>query len=87
MSDTDRLWESEIAHGMSIGYVLRGWSLSVNVMRKVAVCFQQVCHDEGLHIPCEPFDGEWARLMTTSYEGNPQTLLQLQKNVWKRPAI
>jgi hypothetical protein len=62
------------------GYVLRGWSMSI-VMRKIANHFHQNCHDEGIHVPCETFDSQWLQLMTTSHEGDPLTIIQLQKNV------
>ena len=60
LSDVNRHWKSDVGHGTLIGYALRGYSLSCEVMRKMVEDFANAAYEKGLHVPCYTFDGQWA---------------------------
>ncbi|KAH3696893.1 hypothetical protein DPMN_084376 [Dreissena polymorpha] len=52
-------------------------------MRDIAEEVHNRCHESGIHIPCQSFDGQWHNLVVRDSENNPLTTLQLQKDVWR----
>ncbi|CAG2255841.1 unnamed protein product [Mytilus edulis] len=84
ISTLDRTFNAETGHAVPIGYFLRGYSLSTETMRKIADDFMQLCHQNGLHVPVQTFDGQWMNLVTRDCNGNPLTKLQLQKRCLER---
>ena len=83
LADMDRTWSAETGHTVAIGYFLRGYSLTVNTMRRVREQFRQACHERGLNVPMSCSDGEWHQMMTISDDGCPLTAYQLSRTVWK----
>ncbi|KAI8490370.1 hypothetical protein Bbelb_316380 [Branchiostoma belcheri] len=83
VGNLDREWSMELTHGFPTNYFLKGYSLNSAVMRDIVEENHQKCHDIGIHIPCRSFDGQWRQLLVRDKNGNPLTLLQLQKDVWK----
>ncbi|CAG2194451.1 unnamed protein product [Mytilus edulis] len=83
LSTVDRISNPETGHAQPIGYFLRGYSLSTDVMRNIAEDFMQACFVNGIHVPVQTFDGQWINLVVRDQQGNPQTKLQLQVDVWK----
>ena len=43
--------------------------------------YLQSCYDQGIHVACTCFDGQWFRLAVRDANDKPLTLLQLQKDV------
>lgn len=41
------------------------------------------CHNAGIHIPVQAFDGQWHNIVVRSKDEKPLKVLQLQKYVWK----
>ncbi|XP_066266599.1 uncharacterized protein [Branchiostoma lanceolatum] len=83
VGNLDREWSMEQTHGFPTNYFLKGYSLTSEVMRSIVEENHQKCHDIGIHIPCRSFDGQWRQLLVRDKNGNPLTLLQLQKDIWK----
>ncbi|XP_071172850.1 uncharacterized protein [Mytilus edulis] len=83
LSTVDRISNPETGHAQPIGYFLRGYSVSTDVMRNIAEDFMQACFVNGIHVPVQTFDGQWINLVVRDQQGNPQTKLQLQDDVWK----
>ncbi|CAC5412480.1 unnamed protein product [Mytilus coruscus] len=79
LSDTERIWHPEMPHSVPTAYAMKGYSLSVNIMRSMHDNILQVCSDYGLNITCSCFDGQWIKLGTRNEDDKPLTLLQLQK--------
>ncbi|XP_070537447.1 uncharacterized protein [Ptychodera flava] len=81
--NTDRLWSSALTHGTPICYFLKGYSLPTSVVRSILEDVLNYCHSQGIHCPVQSFDGQYLPLLQTSNNGNPQTILELQKAFWK----
>ena len=82
LSDSDRSWKREIGHGLPFGYFFKGYSLTIECMRNIAAKMLHSCTQNGIHVPCSTFDGQWFKLVETT-ETKPLTLFQLHRNHWK----
>ncbi len=52
-------------------------------MRQIAEEIHTRCYESGVHVPCQSFDGQWHTLVVRSLTGEPLTIFQLQKDVWR----
>ena len=80
LSDVDRLWKPEIPHALPVAYAMKGYSLDSQTMRKMCNRVERAAHDEGIHIVCSTFDGQWISLAVRDDHGNKLTLIQLQRD-------
>ena len=62
----------------------KGYSLDTQTMLKILENVLCVCTSYGLHIPSVSYDGQWHNVCVKDVSGEPLTVLQLQKDVWKR---
>ncbi|KAL5016421.1 hypothetical protein ScPMuIL_006010 [Solemya velum] len=83
LSDLDRLPTLEQPRAVPIAYGLKGYSMKTEVMRKMISHVRRACVDAGLAVPVIAYDGQWNRVSIRDGEGRPQTLLQLQKDVYE----
>ncbi|CAC5388828.1 unnamed protein product [Mytilus coruscus] len=84
LSDSDRQWHPEMPNSVPIAYVMKGYSLSTNIMRSMHDNILEVCSSYGINVICSCFDGQWVKLGTRNGENKPMTLLQLQEHVWEK---
>ncbi|WAR15144.1 hypothetical protein MAR_005249, partial [Mya arenaria] len=81
-ADLNRSWNKSICLSAPVSWFTKGYSLDTKTMRNIAEKVYNQCHDAGLHIPCQSFDGQWHNIVTRSADNRPLTILQLQKDVW-----
>ena len=67
-----------------IGWFPKGYSLDTGTMRKIVETVLDECKSSGLHVPAISFDGQWHNICVRTSENQPLTLLQLQRDLWKR---
>ena len=79
----DRLWTKDSIKCSPVCWFPKGYSLKTETLRSVSEDVHNRCHEAGIHIPAESFDGQWHNLVVRSVEGQPLTVLQLQKDVWR----
>lgn len=82
LADLDRLWKPEEPHAIPVTYFFRGYSLSMDVTRKITQDCKQRCKSQGLDIVVLAADGEFNQLMVRGNNGNPLTQHQLSKDIW-----
>ena len=82
LSDVNRTWKPEIPHAVPVCYAMKGYSLDSNIMRQMCDTVLAKAHEKGIRIVCTTFDGQWANIAMRDDEGNPLTLMQLQRDVW-----
>ena len=83
VADLDRSWERNTIRCGPVAWFPKGYSLDAGTMRIIAETIHTTCHNGGIHIPCESFDGQWHLLAVRSADNKPLTLYQLQKDLWK----
>ena len=83
IADLDRLQTSDLPQAVPIAYALKGYSMSVELMRRMLYDVLEACANRGLYTPIVSFDGQWSTLAMRSTTGKPLTILQLQKDVWR----
>ena len=86
IADLDRLQISDIPQAVPIAYALKGYSMSVELMRRMLYDVLEACANRGLYTPIVSFDGQWSTLAMRSTTGKPLTILQhvqMQKDVWR----
>ena len=81
-TDLNRSWNKEELKCAPVAWFPKGYSLKVTTMRHIAEHVHNMCHDAGVHVPCESFDGQWHNIVVRSLTNDPLTILQLQKDVW-----
>lgn len=81
--DLDRLWTKDSIKCAPVCWFPKGYSLNTETLRRVSQDVHNRCHEAGIHIPAESFDGQWHNLVVRSVMGQPLTVLQLQKDVWR----
>ena len=81
LADLDRSWQMNTIRCSPIAP--KGYSLDCETMRRIAEEVHTRCTNNGIHVPCQSFDGQWHTLVVRSVTGAPLTTLQLQKDVWK----
>ena len=82
LADLDRLWKPEEPHAVPIMYFFRGYSLSMDIMRKLLDSCKEACERHNLDIRVCSSDGEFVNLMVKDKNGKPRTLNQLSKDLW-----
>ena len=83
VADLDRSWEKDQIRCAPVCWFPKGYSLSTENLRQIVEEVHTQCHRNGIHTPCQSFDGQWHVLVTRTKDGKPSTLFQLQKDVWK----
>ncbi|KAK7507914.1 hypothetical protein BaRGS_00000879 [Batillaria attramentaria] len=83
LSDLDRIHRREQQHSVPVAYALKGYSLTSSVLRQLIDEVLKRCFERGLYVPAVSFDGQWASASVRTKNGDPLTLLQLQKDVYK----
>ena len=84
ISDMDRVKTSDAPHATPVAYGLSGYSLKTESIRSLLFEIIRKCADSGLHVPVLSFDGQFYKLAVKSADGQPLTILQLQKAVWDK---
>ncbi|KAH3898006.1 uncharacterized protein LOC127864724 [Dreissena polymorpha] len=82
-ADLNRSWNKNLSLSSPVAWFTKGYSLETKKMREIAEEVHNRCHESGIHIPCQSFDGQWHNLVVRDSENNPLTTLQLQKDVWR----
>ena len=83
VADLDRSWERNTIRCGPIAWFPKGYSLDSDTMRHISETIHTTCHNGGIHIPCESFDGQWHLLAVRSADNKPLTLYQLHRDLWK----
>ena len=83
LSDTDRTHDGEIPNQVAVAYALKGYSLTSDMFHKM-IEVRNECHDLGIHVVANCFDGQWSKLTTCSIDGKPLAQLQFQKDCWSK---
>ena len=81
--DLDRLWTKDSIKCGPVCWFPKGYSLNTETLRRVSEDVHNRCHEAGIHIPAESFAGQWHNLVVRSVNGQPLTILQRQKDVWR----
>lgn len=82
--DLDRKWEKDMAHSVPVCWFPKGGSLDTDTMRKIFESVLNECKRADLHVPAASFDGQWHNIAVRDSKNIPLTVMQLQKDVWKR---
>ena len=82
ISDLDREYNPENYHAVPIAYALKGYSLPIDVLRKMIEHVLIECQRKGLYTPVCSFDGQWCRMAVRDRYNRPLTILQLQKDTY-----
>ena len=82
VANMDRIHKPEIPHAMPIAYALKGYSMKTDVMRCMIEQVLYESYTRGLYIPVIAFDGQWYNIAVGNRNGEPLTLLQLQKDIY-----
>ncbi|XP_045178040.2 uncharacterized protein LOC123538138 [Mercenaria mercenaria] len=83
LADLDRFWKNEQPHAIPVLYFYRGYSLSMDITRKITETCKTACRSNGLDVIVSAADGEFTPLIVRGRDGNPLTQHQLAKDVWK----
>ena len=81
VSDFYRIYKTEQVHALPVAYVLKGFSLTSEIFRKMHLDMLQMLHENSIYTPVSAADGQWAQLSVKDSNGYPLTMLQLQKEV------
>ena len=81
VADLDRSWEKDQIRCAPVCWFPKGYSLSTENLRQIVEEVHTQCHRNGIHIPCQSFDGQWHVLVTRTKDGKPSNLFQLQNDV------
>ena len=82
LANLDRLWKPEEPHAVPVLFFFRGYSLSMDIARKILEFWKNACEKQGLDVVASSSDGKFLPLMVRGRNGNPLTLHQLSKSVW-----
>ncbi|WAQ98499.1 LOW QUALITY PROTEIN: hypothetical protein MAR_022872 [Mya arenaria] len=83
VADLDRSWESDNIRAGLVAWFSKGYSLTVETMKRIAVFVYTECHSKAIHAPYVSFDGQWHNIVTRTTANKPLAVHQLQKDVWK----
>jgi hypothetical protein len=75
--------KSELPCSVPIAFGLKDYRLTSAAMRKATEHVIDQCQKRNIRIDSLSTDGQWIQLMHRDSEGNPLTVYQLQKDVWK----
>ena len=84
MSDTDRTHDGDKPNQVAETYALKGYSLTSDMLCEMIEEVRNECHDLGIYVVADCFDGQWSKLTTCSIDGKPLTWLQFQKDCWSK---
>ena len=76
LSDANHMLQTEVSHSIHVAYAMKGYSLHMKKMRSKMDNARQACHEEGVHVACTYFDGQFLTLATTDAAANLLTLIQ-----------
>lgn len=82
--DLDREWGGNAVRCAPVCWFPKGYSLDTETMRKVMEHVLDECKTSGLHVPAISFDGQWHNISVRTLDNEPLTILQLQRDLWKR---
>jgi hypothetical protein len=82
--DLDREWRDNTIRSAPVCWFPKGYSLDTETMVRILETVLCVCQSYGLHIPAISYDGQWHNICVRDLSGEPLTVLQLQKDIWKR---
>ncbi|MES9972477.1 MAG: hypothetical protein ABW092_20780 [Candidatus Thiodiazotropha sp.] len=82
ISDLDREYNPEQYHAVPIAYALKGYSLPIDILRKMIEHVLLECQQKDLYTPVCCFDGQWCRMAVRDRNNKPLTILQLQKDTY-----
>ncbi|OWF49631.1 hypothetical protein KP79_PYT22905 [Mizuhopecten yessoensis] len=83
IADLDRAHVPEKQHAIPIAYAMKGYSLTTAIARKMLNDVLETCYNGGLYVPVVSFDGQCYQMAVRSANGDPLTILQLMKDVFK----
>ncbi len=83
-SDTNRLQKSESYHAVPIAWGLKGNRFTADQFRKSCIHVLEAMQQQGLYTPVLCLDGQWNNLVVRDSNGAPLTLIQLQKDVYRK---
>lgn len=81
VADLDLTYKAEIPHAFPIGFALKGYSMKTDTMRKMLQDVLLALFIRGMYTPVISYDGQWAKLAFQNENGEPLTMLELQKKV------
>lgn len=79
-SDLDRMWKPEEPHAVPAMYFFRGYSLSMETMRKLIDDCKAECKMQDVIVSSA--DGEFYPIIVRDKNGRPFTKFQLSKDLW-----
>jgi hypothetical protein len=82
LCDLDRSWDKERVKWAPVAWFPKGYSLTTKTIRDITEEVHTCAHNNGIHVPCSSFDGQWHGIVIRSTDNKPLTILQLQKDVW-----
>src|SRR5277367_1061822 len=80
--NVDRQWSENRILGMPIATILRGYSLQMDVMRKILLHVKRAMHERNIHSPVTVFDGQYMAFLQRDDKGIPLTELGLRKDLY-----
>lgn len=83
LSDLDRMNQPDIPHAIPVAYGLAGYSLKTENIRRLLLQVLIECAQRNLHVPVLSSDGQFYKLAVQNINGDPLTVLQVAKSVWK----
>lgn len=81
VADLDRTYKPTIPHALPIAFALKGYNMKTETMRKMLQDELRELFVRGLYVPVISYDGQWAKLAFRDEDGDPLTMLELQKCV------
>ena len=83
-TNCDRIIKDGIPPHLPVAYGLKGSSLSMETMRNMVFDVRKSLEDRNISIMCEVYDGQFHSFIVRSKDNYPLTLLQLQKDNFKK---
>ena len=83
-TNCDRIIKDGIPPHLPVAYGLKGSSLSMQTMRNMVFDVRKSLEDRHISIMCEVYDGQFHSFIVRSKDNEPLTLLQLQKDHFKK---
>ena len=82
LTNVNRNSSTETPCSLPIAYGLKDYKLTTEAMREATNHVLRKCNERGIRVCSFSTDGQWINLMNRNENGDPLTLLQLQKFVW-----
>ena len=84
VNDLDRTYDAEASIAHPIAYAMKGPSMNNKVFQEMTNEVIKECEKKGLSILVTSSDGQWHRYGVRRQDDTPLTVLQLQKDHWKK---